>query len=461
MVLGTTLNLQLVANVFRHLLRLPISCFEKRPPRRRRVALRVAEHHPAHADDELPRGADRRRAWRSSRCAMMFWYSGKLALIVLAAAALYGAAAARALPSAAPRHRRADRARGQAAVDTSSRPCAACRASSCSTAQLQRGARASEPAGRPVQRQHRARNGCTLLYRAAQRRAVRRRERGGDLARRAARARWRGFSVGMLFAFIAYKEQFVARVERADRQGDRAEDAGPARRAPRRHRADRAGARRRWRRASARRRDGAIELRGVSFRYSDVEPLVLNDVNLRIEAGESVAIVGPSGCGKTTLLKLMLGLLRAAARAKSLIGGVPLAAARASRAIATRRRGDAGRPAVRRLDRRQHRFFDPAPDHERIERAPSSPRCTTRSLRCRWATTRWSATWARCFRAARSSASCSPARCTSSRDILLLDEATSHLDVTRERQVNEAIQQLNLTRIIIAHRPETIASANA
>ena len=42
--------------------------------------------------------------------------------------------------------------------------------------------------------------------------------------------------------------------------------------------------------------------------------------------------------------------------------------------------------------------------------------------------------------------------------ILVLDEATSHLDVTRERQVNEAVKQLKLTRIIIAHRPETIAS---
>jgi ATP-binding cassette subfamily B protein RaxB len=43
--------------------------------------------------------------------------------------------------------------------------------------------------------------------------------------------------------------------------------------------------------------------------------------------------------------------------------------------------------------------------------------------------------------------------------ILFLDEATSALDVQRERQVNEAIRGLNLTRILIAHRPETIASA--
>jgi len=43
--------------------------------------------------------------------------------------------------------------------------------------------------------------------------------------------------------------------------------------------------------------------------------------------------------------------------------------------------------------------------------------------------------------------------------ILVLDEATSHLDVTCEQAVNQAIQSLELTRIIIAHRPETILSA--
>jgi ATP-binding cassette subfamily B protein RaxB len=42
--------------------------------------------------------------------------------------------------------------------------------------------------------------------------------------------------------------------------------------------------------------------------------------------------------------------------------------------------------------------------------------------------------------------------------ILILDEATSHLDIEKERAVNEAICRLNITRVIIAHRPETIAS---
>jgi len=45
-------------------------------------------------------------------------------------------------------------------------------------------------------------------------------------------------------------------------------------------------------------------------------------------------------------------------------------------------------------------------------------------------------------------------------DILILDEATSHLDMACEQQVNEAVRALAVTRIIIAHRAETIASAD-
>lgn len=44
--------------------------------------------------------------------------------------------------------------------------------------------------------------------------------------------------------------------------------------------------------------------------------------------------------------------------------------------------------------------------------------------------------------------------------LLILDEATSHLDIARESAINDAIRHMNVTRIIIAHRPETILSAD-
>ncbi|MFD6538307.1 NHLP bacteriocin export ABC transporter permease/ATPase subunit [Streptomyces goshikiensis] len=52
---------------------------------------------------------------------------------------------------------------------------------------------------------------------------------------------------------------------------------------------------------------GAIEAKGLSYRYGDDGPLVLDDISFRIGRGEFVAVVGASGCGKSTLLRLLIG----------------------------------------------------------------------------------------------------------------------------------------------------------
>ena len=52
---------------------------------------------------------------------------------------------------------------------------------------------------------------------------------------------------------------------------------------------------------------GDIELEHLSFRYEPEAPYVLNDLSLKIKAGEYVAIVGRTGCGKSTLVRLLLG----------------------------------------------------------------------------------------------------------------------------------------------------------
>ncbi len=53
--------------------------------------------------------------------------------------------------------------------------------------------------------------------------------------------------------------------------------------------------------------NGNIELKNVSFKYTDTGPLVVNDLSLSIKEGEYIAIVGQTGCGKSTLVRLLLG----------------------------------------------------------------------------------------------------------------------------------------------------------
>lgn len=52
--------------------------------------------------------------------------------------------------------------------------------------------------------------------------------------------------------------------------------------------------------------DHVIEFKNVSFRYSNANKLVLNQINLKINQGEKICIVGKNGCGKSTLINLLL-----------------------------------------------------------------------------------------------------------------------------------------------------------
>ena len=117
------------------------------------------------------------------------------------------------------------------------------------------------------------------------------------------------FSVGMLYAFIAYRMQFSERcnglIDWAVRY--RMLDVHLGRLADIVHTREERGLRGTPQASSSLK--GRIELRNVSFRYSDGDPFVLRDVSLEVEAGSCIALVGRSGSGKTTLIKLILGVL--------------------------------------------------------------------------------------------------------------------------------------------------------
>lgn len=66
-----------------------------------------------------------------------------------------------------------------------------------------------------------------------------------------------------------------------------------------------------------------IELKHVSFAYPSSEHNIIDDMSLKIDAGEKIAVVGLNGAGKTTLMKLICGLLHPT-KGKVLLNGVDM-----------------------------------------------------------------------------------------------------------------------------------------
>ncbi|VWD35670.1 toxin secretion ABC transporter ATP-binding protein [Burkholderia lata] len=268
------------------------------------------------------------------------------------------------------------------------------------------------------------------------------------------------FTVGALMAFNAYKGQFDNRVgSLIDKyfevrmlrlQGERLSDivlSTPEVNSTLRHVPDEIG-----------NLSDGIEFDGVAFRYADGEPLVLDDVSFKIAPGESVALVGPSGCGKTTLINVLLGVLEPTG-GEVRIGGIAIdrIGINQVRAIIGSVLQDDVLFAGSLLDNIS--FFDSEADsewaiecakfaaiHEDIVAMPMGYNTLVGDM----GTVLSGGQKQRILLA----------RALYKRPkILVLDEATSHLDLQREHHVNSAVGALRMTRVIVAHRPETIASA--
>jgi ABC-type multidrug transport system fused ATPase/permease subunit len=66
-----------------------------------------------------------------------------------------------------------------------------------------------------------------------------------------------------------------------------------------------------------------VEIENLGFKYEGSPKNSLNQINLKVEAGTSLAIVGPSGAGKTTLVDVILGVLESQAGKVSISGRTP------------------------------------------------------------------------------------------------------------------------------------------
>jgi len=268
-----------------------------------------------------------------------------------------------------------------------------------------------------------------------------------------------GFSVGMVFAYLAYKTQFLNRAASLIDQGvtfrmlglhlERLSDIALADQDPSFAQDPPAPVPLK----------GRIELRDISFRYSPSDPLVLDGVNLTVEPGDHIAITGPSGGGKSTLVKIILGLLEPET-GEVLVDGVPLA-----RFGYKNYHDQVG--AVLQDDSLfagsltdNIALFDDAPDSERIAAAATAAAIHDDIARMPMGYESLVGDMGTAVSGGQKQRILIARAIYRNPKLLVLDEGTSHLDPVTEKRVNFTVGALGVSRIVIAHRLETVSAAN-
>lgn len=265
-----------------------------------------------------------------------------------------------------------------------------------------------------------------------------------------------GFSVGMLFAFLSFRQTFTDRAMGLVNQImefrflrlylDRLSDivATPAETgvaAP-----------------ALVQVQGHIRVKNVSFRYGVTDPYVLEDINLEITPGDFVALTGPSGSGKTTLMKLMLGLNRPTDGSIELDGyGATPERWRSWRefigVVAQDDRLLSGSIAD------NIACFDPDLDMARVQRAAADAQVHEDILRSPMQYMTLVGDMGSTLSGGQRQRVLLARALYRNPKILFLDEGTANLDEANEEIIADLISQLPITRIVVAHRPALIRRA--
>ncbi|MBP1318327.1 peptidase domain-containing ABC transporter [Herbaspirillum sp. 1130] len=200
-----------------------------------------------------------------------------------------------------------------------------------------------------------------------------------------------------------------------------------------------------------------INVDGISYRYGDGLPEVISNISFSIDAGEHVVIIGPSGCGKTTLLKLLTGLFEPTKGTVS-YGGVPISLlGKQYRSLcATVTQDDvlfAGSIAE------NITFFDEHPDHELTRKCAAMAGIEKEILAMPMGFDTLIGDMGSALSGGQKQRVLLARAFYKKPKVLFLDEATSHLDSGKEFEILKELSSLKITRIVIAHRKETINSA--
>ena len=204
--------------------------------------------------------------------------------------------------------------------------------------------------------------------------------------------------------------------------------------------------------------ENAIEVSNLQFKYSENDPLILKNVSFKIPVNQSVAIIGPTGCGKTTLLHVLLGVFHQTEGEIKVMGQNldTLGLNFVRDQIGTVLQDDilfAGSIAENIC------FFDSTPNLEWMNECAEIAAIHQDILKMPMGYQTLVGDIGNMLSGGQKQRIILARALYKKPKILFMDEATSHLDIQKEHEVNEKLKQLKITKILIAHRPETIASA--
>ena len=265
------------------------------------------------------------------------------------------------------------------------------------------------------------------------------------------------FSVGMLFAFASYKSQFTQRAaafidhwiefRMLELHLQRLADIALAE-------TERSGENQPYLPLQ-----GHIELRDLSFRQAEQEPWLFHQLNFKLSPGESVAIVGPSDIGKTSLLKVILGFA-CAQQGKVLVDGMELTSFGLqhyrSQVAAVMQNDQLLSGSI--LDNIS--FFSPKPEVQQVMYCAELAAVHQDIVAMPMGYNTLIGDMGSALSGGQKQRLLLARALYHKPRVLVLDEATSHLDLLLEARVNQAIRQLQISRIIVAHRPDTILTAD-
>ncbi len=202
-----------------------------------------------------------------------------------------------------------------------------------------------------------------------------------------------------------------------------------------------------------------IEVKNVSFRYSEDEPCILNNVNFYVKENTSVAIVGATGTGKSTLMSLLIGELQPQAGEIRIAGKIikNISELNALNMVAYVTQDDTlfTGSLMENIS-----FFDYQVDIAWVEECAKMAGIHEEIMGMPMGYQTLIGDMGSVLSGGQRQRILIARALYRKPKILFLDEATSHLNVEKEHEINQMIQSLNITRVMIAHRPETIASAD-